>query len=257
MSKITLEPLSDIDFAPTREKPVQVLLRCHQAQTIVAEHCHHWGQMVYAEQGVIRVYADNMVFTVPPLRAVWIDEDIPHRVEVLTAIQVYTVHIQRREKCHTFFVPPLLREIIKALSQKNDMTKYHLLVALFREELKSVPKLNLGIEMPLERRLLNLCNKILIEPRIDISIEKWSDSCGASVSTIQRLFKQHLHCSFNHWRQQVLLARAIELAGEGYSLTEIAFELGYSSQSAFTLMISKMTGIPAGKYLKNTYPKKQ
>jgi len=48
--------------------------------------------------------------------------------------------------------------------------------------------------------------------------------------------------SFGQWRQQVRLAHAAPLIARGVPLSQVAEELGYASQAAFSAMFKKTFG---------------
>ena len=53
---------------------------------------------------------------------------------------------------------------------------------------------------------------------------------------------------FAMWRQQVRLMAAISLLGEGRSITNIAYDVGYESASSFTAMFHRVLGVPPSHY---------
>ena len=66
--------------------------------------------------------------------------------------------------------------------------------------------------------------------------------------TAARLFKDELGTTYQQWRQQVLLARALVLATEGRPMGVIAAELGYASPSAFSAMVTRTVGMAPGRF---------
>jgi AraC-like DNA-binding protein len=54
--------------------------------------------------------------------------------------------------------------------------------------------------------------------------------------------------SFGKWRQQVRLLRALERLAAGAAVTEVAFDLGYDSPSAFVTMFRRALGTTPGRY---------
>lgn len=173
------------------------------------------GQLVYSRQGVIRVF---------------------------------TAHLYRDAPSTALSVPSLLREVLIALSKPSEKRCFDLLSVLFFEELENAPALPLVVRMPQDKRLRQLCEAVLQTPRLNIPLAQWARDCGASVATVQRLFKRELGCHFNAWRQQALLARATELAAQQLPLAHIALELGYRNQSAFSFMVSQCIGQTARSY---------
>ena len=62
------------------------------------------------------------------------------------------------------------------------------------------------------------------------------------LNSLARLFERELGLSFGQWRQQVRLAHAAPLIARGVPLSQVAEELGYASQSAFSAMFKKTFG---------------
>ncbi len=63
-----------------------------------------------------------------------------------------------------------------------------------------------------------------------------------SERTLARRFEQDLGMTFGQWRQQMRLAHAAPLIARGLPLSQVAAELGYASQSAFSAMFKKTFG---------------
>ncbi|MCG6289669.1 helix-turn-helix domain-containing protein, partial [Vibrio vulnificus] len=65
---------------------------------------------------------------------------------------------------------------------------------------------------------------------------------GASSKTITRLFKQDTGMSYQEWRQQWRVLKAIELLSTPLPVSEVAHQLAFSSDSAFIAFFKKQTG---------------
>jgi len=55
--------------------------------------------------------------------------------------------------------------------------------------------------------------------------------------------------SFGAWRQQLRLARALDLIGRGRPLGLVAVELGYASPAAFSAMFKRALGVPPRQFM--------
>jgi AraC-like DNA-binding protein len=73
---------------------------------------------------------------------------------------------------------------------------------------------------------------------------------GASARTIERIFIRETDLTFRQWRQQARLLQAVLYLAEGRSVTEVAFDVGYASQSAFTYMFRCALGVAPRHYFK-------
>ena len=58
--------------------------------------------------------------------------------------------------------------------------------------------------------------------------------------------------SFQAWRQQRRLLRALELLATGADVTTVALELGYDNPSAFIAMFRRCLGTTPARYLATT-----
>ncbi|WP_406707181.1 helix-turn-helix transcriptional regulator [Tunturiibacter gelidoferens] len=67
---------------------------------------------------------------------------------------------------------------------------------------------------------------------------------GVSVRTIQRVFRKDTGTSFELWRRQVRLTKAVELLVQGRSIKEIAFSVGYRQPSAFVEIFRRTLACP-------------
>ena len=56
-------------------------------------HTHPWAQLVYARSGVMSVTADQLVWFVPPTRAIWIPPRVSHRIETKGEVALRTLYI--------------------------------------------------------------------------------------------------------------------------------------------------------------------
>jgi AraC-like DNA-binding protein len=65
---------------------------------------------------------------------------------------------------------------------------------------------------------------------------------GVSVRTIERVIRREIGSSFESWRRQVRLTRAVELLVSGYSIKEVAHRIGYRRPSAFVEMFRRIFG---------------
>jgi AraC-like DNA-binding protein len=101
-------------------------------------------------------------------------------------------------------------------------------------ELARSAHLPLHIPLPLDARLLALCQAFLQRPDAHQSPQQWADQLHISLRTFNRLFRQ-TGLSFS---QRLALARLV--AGE--PVTRIALDFGYDSPAAFSTMFRRLLG---------------
>lgn len=248
--------------APTLDEPLTVNLRQPPPDVHVPLHSHDWAQLAYPLRGAIRVSAAGMSWLTPAFRAVWIPPGIEHEVLMLGQVELRTVYVAREvaplslAACTVIEVSDLMRSLIEALSQvgretPDDAQRRDQMIRLLLTEMRLAPTLSLGLPLPRDRRLQALCYALMEEPASLLVLGEWAIRVGASERTLARLFRDELQMSFGAWRQQLRLAGALDMIGRGRPLGEVAAELGYASQAAFSAMFKRAFGVPPGRFMQS------
>ncbi len=267
-----LTPVGDTHpFRPSSERPVRVRSRNLPVDTHFEPHHHAWAQLAYCASGVLQVTAgssldkrDAISYIVPFSRAVWIAPGVRHAVNALENAAFRTLYIDAQSvpagwhSCRMLVVSPLLRELVQALDDvglvvaqgRGDpapaLAREALIAALVLSELEHAPTQPLGIPLPHpqtgDHRLRMLCDAVMQAPARRVTLAEWARDVGASERTLARLFRSELGTSFQHWRQQVVLALALPMLARGAPVGQVAAASGYASDSAFTAMFRNATG---------------
>jgi AraC-like DNA-binding protein len=115
--------------------------------------------------------------------------------------------------------------------------------------LRAVESIPLQLPHPADSRATRVVKTLLANPADQRTLEKLCADCGASKRTIQRLFLEETKMTFNKWRQQLRLLRAMQRLAAGDKVTSAALEAGYNSTSAFISMFRKQLGTTPTRYL--------
>jgi len=245
-------------------QPVAAMAKEYEASETTGPHTHPRGQLLYAVAGVMRITTPAGIWTLPPLRALWVPPGIEHAVIMLDAVSMRTLYVQAGAAavlwphCQVVEVPPLLRELILALTAEPmrydpaPHTRAGRIAGLLLTELRAAPAIPIQIPWPQDRRLQTICRALLDEPGLNRRIEDWGDAVGASGRTLIRLFQAELGLNYRQWVQQVRLADALRRLSQGQPVARVAAALGYRSPSAFSAMFRKALGAPPQHYLKET-----
>lgn len=276
--KRSIPPLDPQRYGPSAARPVRAKARLLTADLQVEPHSHAWGQLAFSATGVARVTAGRSTFIVPPSRAVWIPPGVVHAVTVLEDADMRTVYLHQAEgqvgpggppaqqamwrQCRVLEVSPLMRELVLELARipapgrdasgqfppDEPTERERCLAALIADEMRQAKPVPLGVALPVDKRLRALCEAVLEQPARHATLAGWAGEVGASPRTVARLFRDELQTSFAQWRQQVLLAKALQLAARKRPMSHIAAELGYASASAFTAMVTRSVGMPPSRF---------
>jgi len=218
----------------------------------VVDHAHGADQVVYAPRGVMEVSADRSVWLIPPQFAVWIPARTSHRIRMPEAVSMRTLYLRRGlatrlpRTCRVLHVTVLLRElIVEAVrigqlrtDQRLHTTIRDLIVHLLHEA-APVP---MSVTLPEDPRALAVARATIASRDGGGSFPGLCAGAGASMRTIQRLFRRDVGLSFEHWRRQVRLMKGVELLIAGRSVKEVAYEVGYRQPSAFVDMFRRTMG---------------
>ena len=222
-------------------------------------HRHEKAQLLYVIGGVITVEASNGVWTVPPHCAIWIPSGMAHIARTTGRVTVGSLYIDPAlagslsDGCGILFVQPLLRELLLRFIASPALypegyTRETRLVSVLLDELQAAPLEPLRLPMPTDRRLRRLAETLMDDPSLRFTIEEWGARVGASNRTLTRLFQRETGMSFGRWRQQLHIGLALQRLASGQSVTNIAFDLGYESTSAFIAMFRRMLGTTPARY---------
>jgi AraC-like DNA-binding protein len=151
-----------------------------------------------------------------------------------------------QNRCAVLHVTPLLRELIVEAVRLGRLRSGDALHAALRTliiaTLHSAMSVPMRLVMPEDRRAAAVATATMAEPINNRSFKALCDKAGASARTIERLFQREVGTSFETWRRQARLMKAIELLVGGYSVKETSHKVGYRQTGAFVTMFRDTFG---------------
>lgn len=212
------------------------------------EHLHQTSQLTYVEEGYQYLHIEQKIYLVPQNHVIWIPAGMKHRTtseaERINLMVVMFKPILKNnffEEVHVFAAPPILKEMLLYASKWNKLlTEDEEQKAFLFAMLNSLPNLckennSLQIPVPTDSRLIPVCNYINANYKYNFDFEELADKANISVRTLQRLFKQQTGITVQKYAQLIRILKSIELLDtKRYTLTEIAFKIGYQSLPAFS-----------------------
>jgi len=225
-----------------------------------APHAHPRGQFIYASSGVMRVVCRDVIWVVPPSQGVWVPPEVEHEVYFPGEVSLRNLFVDPSvteglpARCAVVKVTPLLRELILKAVEVGEgylpETVGWRLMMVILDELRQAEETELSLPMARDKRLARVIEALLKEPGDARDLEAWAEVAGASPRTLTRLFQRDTGLSFAAWRKRLLLQEAVDRLSRGASVTEVAFDLGYQSLSAFIEMFRQEMGAPPGQYVR-------
>ncbi len=224
----------------------------------VPAHFHDRAQLLFAASGVMTVTTESGIWVVPPNRAVWIPPGALHAIRANTALSLRNVYIDTAaieglsNSLSVVGISSLLRELILevfTLPPLYDNAGSHgRLVAVLVDRIRQQEVVPLHLPLPTSRPARRIAEGILEDTSNTRSLGAWANAVGSSSRTVARQFPAETGMTFGHWRRRARLLEALRLLADGVSVTTVAMDLGYSTQSAFIAMFKKELGKTPGKY---------
>lgn len=211
-------------------------------------HSHRRGQLLFTQSGCVSIHLPDRLCMLPPTRAAWIPPTVPHRARMTGPVDYRSIYINVSKYyglpsvIEVMDVGPLLRAALERIATADfgvdwDIGAAANLVAVCIDEIKAAPRQPMLLPLPSDRRLAGLDTNEM-PPLLSLLAARE----GATEKTIGRIFRSETGMSYQQWRQQWRLLKAVELLGRGMSITSTAFDLGFASDSAFIAFFRKMTG---------------
>jgi AraC-like DNA-binding protein len=221
----------------------------------VPDHQHRKGQLVFALAGGVTCRIPDGLWMAPAHCAVWIPGGVKHSNIATGNAKLFFVYIEPGaadlpDRCCTFSISPLLRELIIELADRPtaDDTD-ELLTRVLLAELPRMPVERLHLPISSEPRLRLIADALAANPADSATLDVWARRVALSQSSLSRLVMRETRLTFGRWRQQLHLIVAIRELSRGATVQQVSADLGYESVAAFITMFKKALGKPPAKYL--------
>ncbi|WP_084261841.1 helix-turn-helix domain-containing protein [Zymobacter palmae] len=226
-------------------------------------HRHGKGQLIYPRKGRCRIYTHDRVWVGSPRKAIWIPAGVEHTLQAIDQLNVHNIYIDTlaidglSKVSHLVIVTALLDELLEfsnnlpVHASHYKCTYWHalnLIVDLIR---LSTDVITPTLPLSGDRRLRTIMEALINDPGNDQSLEQWACIACSSSRTIARLFVSETGMTFRQWRQHLRVVEAISHLDDGCSISQTAYDLGYTSQSSFTAMFRRITGCSPTEFLQS------
>jgi len=239
-------------YDPKRGTSISTLAYEYTPAFQVPEHAHGADQVIYATRGVMEVSAGQSFWLIPPQFAIWIPARTMHRIRMPCAVSMRSLYLRRGlapklpATCAVFHMTPLLRELIVEavrIGQLRTRNRLHCalrdLIVCHLEGASAVP---ISLTLPKDPRALAVAQDLIANQAHNPSLHELCASAGASVRTIERVFRNEVGTDFATWRRQARLMKGVELLAAGSLVKQAAFATGYRQPSAFVEMFRRTFG---------------
>lgn len=224
-------------------------------------HRHKWHQLAYAISGTLSVAVEDFWHVVTPDQAIWIPQGVMHTTATSTGAEFRSLYVAAGrnvvmpQTSTVFDVTPLFKALILELSRfgkQEDDVYVSQVERLTISQLRRLSPQDFSLPWPRSKSLRQICDALFVSPGDKRDIDHWAASVGTSVRTLERRIEEELGLTFRAWRCRLRLFKAVEWLGIQRSITEIAFDLGYGSPSAFAYMFRMETGYTPSQWQKRS-----
>ncbi|QRA42586.1 AraC family transcriptional regulator [Chryseobacterium cucumeris] len=212
------------------------------------EHKHSRAQLTFVEEGYQYFHIDQKIYLVPQHHVIWIPSEKAHKItsEAQTVnLMVFLFRSVFEDEFYrhvqVFAVPAVLKEMLLYASKWNQLLDENEEQDLFfKAILKSLPNFckessSLQIPVPTDTRLIPVCNEINSNFKYNPDMDALAEKAQMSVRSLQRIFKNEMGITIQKYLQLTRIIKSIELIDtRQYTLSEVAYKVGYQSLSAFT-----------------------
>ncbi|TCT44905.1 AraC family transcriptional regulator [Martelella mediterranea] len=242
-------------------KPVLVRsLETHEPGLRRNVRAHPRGQLLWAENGILRVHACGAHWLVPTSHAVWIRGETEHEVIAESGVSACFIYIDpsvlrgRASACEVVHMTPLMQHLVRRFRQisedEPESARAQRMAQVIIDELTTLPEAPLRLPAGTDPRLQRVTNRLMARPEDRSGLEEMAQFSGTGARTLERLFQRETGLKFSEWRSRLRLMEAVNHLSHGKSSAEIAARLGYRSASAFVAAFRRSFGVPPQSYLK-------
>lgn len=211
-------------------------------------HTHEHYQLTYVEEGYQYFHIDDKVYFVPQNHVILIPSNTLHRTtsdskSVILKVVLFQIVPEDAfyHQVQVFSSPRVLKEMLLYSAKWNKKAAEDAEQTVFLHAiLNSLPHFYeennwLQIPIPRDTRLTAICLFINSHYSCNLNTDELAEIAKMSIRTLQRVFKQDTGITIKKYVQLIRILKSIELIDDNqYTLSEIAYKVGYKSLSAFT-----------------------
>lgn len=221
-------------------------------------HSHRPGHLNYTSHGTMTIVTQGRSLVAPPQYGIWIPPAVEHNCYVPQAAVYRSFYVQPALctglPAHACIIriSAIARSILADLAQRDirrPATPEDLRLAeVMVDQLRLAPPEHSFLPLAQSKALLAVLDALKAEPGSRRTMADWAASVHMTERTLARHCHQELGMGLAEWRQRLRHLCAVDALGQGQTVQEIAFDLGYSTASAFIAMFQRAAGMPPEQF---------
>jgi AraC-like DNA-binding protein len=244
------------------EKPDSIFVVHDKVERRFPVHKHLKGQLTYVDGGIAYVHVEGKILVVPARHYLWIPPGLLHFLTIRsTAAAIRTLYFTIASddafygRMGIYPVDNLLHEMLlfteRVNWEVNKNNKHHSFLKALLYLLPEISNNILHTVLPVTRneRLVPVLRYMESHISEEISLARISKEFAISERTLSRIFQAELSISFLQYLKQLRMVRAVEMMLQtSLTLSEIAYETGYQSISAFSNTFYQLTKVRPSQF---------
>ncbi|MFM2479923.1 AraC family transcriptional regulator [Celerinatantimonas sp. YJH-8] len=224
-------------------------------------HSHPRAQLVWSNQGIMKVTVPGAQWLVPPSHAIWVPGGMEHEMTANTEVLTCFIFVDQRasdsmpNRCTVLHMTPLMQQLLihflNLSTPHGSKQRLQRLSWVIMDELAELDETPLDLPDGQSERFKPITHYLVQNQTKNPTLSQLASEFALGDRTLERLFKKETGLTFSEWNQRLKFIRAIELLNEHKSSFEIAAQLGYRSASAFTAAFKKQFGTTPQLYMKS------
>lgn len=230
------------------------LASAYDPGTYIAPHAHTAHQIVHAISGTMRVSVHDLMWFVPPGRALWIPAMTMHSINCVGPVDMRTAYLSRaylspHTDVRVVSVSSLMREVLVRLAEGRGGHLNILLADLLINEISEGKLEPLSIPIPSDPRIARLALHLQTAPEDQTTLRIWATRLGFSERSLIRSIRAETGMTFRELRRLSRVMIALDKLSAGQSVTETAFDVGFETPSAFIHAFRILVGETPGQFM--------
>lgn len=237
--------------------PESILVMRQQIEQKLPAHQHTKGQLLLVFGGIAYLQTLERDYYIPSNHYIWIPADYAHNLmynaQDLHIINIYFPAADDGAFYKELGIYPVSRLLFELLAFSETWQGNYFAGCWEYELMSTMKKLlahenlqKFSIQLPTtdDSRMRAIADDMRNRIGEPLSLEESAQKFGLSVRSLTRLFQQCLHLSFVQYLKMLRVIRAMELLKDtSLSISEIAYQVGYSNISAFSNTFFQLTNI--------------
>lgn len=225
----------------------------------VPMHRHERAQLIHISRGVAVISSENMSWTLPPNRAIWLpsgtmhDVNYPHTAEMRSLFfDTSELHTELPTSVQVYHLDAVAQALLRdAASLAWGKTVGHieqLTLELLFSRLRERQDNGLSLPAGEDARLRRAMRHMTENPRDNTTVDDLARVAHCSRRTLIRLFSRETGMAPAQWRRQMRLKLALEMLAADMPVSRVAWNLGYTSPGNFTVAFRAAFGVTPSRF---------